>query len=134
LADVLQINHLLGRGVNNLSGGEKQRVAIGRAVLSNPRLLLMDEPLSGLDDTLRFQIISYLKSACELFAIPSIFISHSILEMRLITHQVLRDLEFTELPFILFSYRKGGGTAYENIDFGSEWDFSRSGRLGFAFG
>ena len=48
--------------------------------------------------------------------------------------EVLRDLEFTELPFILFSYRKGGGTAYENIDFGSEWDFSRSGRLGFAFG
>jgi molybdate transport system ATP-binding protein len=47
LVDVLEIGHLLDRGVNNLSGGEKQRVSIGRTVLSNPRLLLMDEPLSA---------------------------------------------------------------------------------------
>jgi molybdate transport system ATP-binding protein len=89
LVEVLQIGHLLKRGVNNLSGGEKQRVAIGRAVLSNPRLLLMDEPLSALDDTLRFQIIGYLRSVCETFSIPFIFISHSLLEMRLMADQVL---------------------------------------------
>ncbi|GAC1447510.1 MAG: molybdenum ABC transporter ATP-binding protein [Desulfuromonadaceae bacterium] len=89
LVEVLQIGHLLKRGVNNLSGGEKQRVAIGRAVLSNPRLLLMDEPLSALDDTLRFQIIGYLKSVCETFSIPYLFISHSLLEMRLMADQVL---------------------------------------------
>jgi len=89
LVEVLQLGHLLERGVNNLSGGEKQRVAIGRAVLSNPRLLLMDEPLSALDDNLRFQIIAYLKSACETFRIPYLFISHSLLEMRLMADQVL---------------------------------------------
>lgn len=76
---------LLDRGVNNLSGGERQRVAIGRAVLSSPRLLLMDEPLSALDDDSKFQIISYLKATCARFNIPFIFISHSLVEMRLMT-------------------------------------------------
>lgn len=89
LVGVLQIGHLLERGVNNLSGGEKQRVALGRAILSNPRLLLMDEPLSALDDTLRFQIIPYLRGACENFGIPYLFISHSLLEMRLMADRVI---------------------------------------------
>lgn len=89
LVEILQIGHLLDRGIKYLSGGEKQRVAIGRAVLSNPRLLLMDEPLSALDDSLKFQIIPFLKNACDIFKIPYFFISHSLLEMRVMTNQVL---------------------------------------------
>ncbi len=89
LVEVLQIGHLLDRGVKNLSGGEKQRVAIGRAVLSNPRLLLMDEPLSALDDTLKFQIIPFLTHTCEAFHIPYLFISHSLTEMRIMADRVL---------------------------------------------
>ncbi len=89
LLDVLQIGPLLERGVNRLSGGEKQRIALGRAVLANPRLLLMDEPLSALDDTLRYQIIPYLRSVSEQFGIPYLFISHSLLEMQLMTDQVV---------------------------------------------
>jgi molybdate transport system ATP-binding protein len=89
LVSVLKLEGLLKRGVNNLSGGEKQRVALGRAILANPRLLLMDEPLSALDDHLKFQIIHYLKSASEEFGIPYLFISHSLLEIRLMTQQVL---------------------------------------------
>lgn len=89
LIRVLQLEGLLGRGVNKLSGGEKQRVALGRAILANPRLLLMDEPLSALDDSLRLQIIHYLKRASEKFGIPYLFISHSLLEIRLMTDQVL---------------------------------------------
>jgi molybdate transport system ATP-binding protein len=89
LVSVLQLDALLQRGVNNLSGGEKQRVALGRAILANPRLLLMDEPLSALDESLKFQIIQYLRSASEQFKIPYLFISHSLLEVRLMTEQVL---------------------------------------------
>lgn len=85
----LQLGGLLQRGVGNLSGGEKQRVALGRALLANPRLLIMDEPLSALDDNLRFQIIPYLNSVSERFAIPCLYISHSLLEMRLMTDTVL---------------------------------------------
>lgn len=89
LVEVLGLDGLLGRGVTNLSGGEKQRVALGRAILANPRLLLMDEPLSALDDSLRFQIIPYLKSVSECFGIPYLFISHSLIEMRLVADTVL---------------------------------------------
>jgi len=89
LVEVLKLEGLLDRSVTNLSGGEKQRVALGRAILANPRLLLMDEPLSALDDSLRFQIIPYLKSVSEHFGIPYLFISHSVVEMRLMTDNVL---------------------------------------------
>lgn len=89
LTEVFRLKDILNRDVNNLSGGEKQRVALGRAVLANPRLLLMDEPMSALDDSLRFQIIPYLKSVSELFRIPYLFITHSLVEMRLMADQVL---------------------------------------------
>ena len=89
LIELLKLQPLLPRGVENLSGGEKQRVALGRAILANPRLLLMDEPLSALDDALRFQIIPYLRSVSEEFRIPYLFISHSMTEMQLMTDHIL---------------------------------------------
>ncbi len=86
---VLGLEHLLERGVNSLSGGERQRVALGRTVLACPRLILMDEPLTGLDQELKFQIIPYLRTVLDQFEIPLLFISHSMEEIRLMTDEVL---------------------------------------------
>lgn len=89
LFEILGISPLLQRRVDNLSGGERQRVALARTVLSCPRLILMDEPLSGLDEGHKFQIIPYLKRVLSEFKIPLLFISHSVLEMRMMTDEVL---------------------------------------------
>lgn len=89
LAAVLDIEHLLERGVSTLSGGERQRVALGRAMLACPRLILLDEPLTGLDEGLKYQILPYLKAVFAEFGIPLVFISHSLNEMRLMTDEVL---------------------------------------------
>ncbi|MCP3175857.1 molybdenum ABC transporter ATP-binding protein [Desulfuromonas sp. KJ2020] len=89
LGEVLGLGPLLERDVTTLSGGERRRVALGRAVLSCPRLILMDEPLTGLDAGSKYQIIPYLKAVFDEFGIPLIFISHSLNEMRLMTDDVL---------------------------------------------
>ena len=89
LVAVLKLDELLGRDVAHLSGGEKQRVALGRGLLAHPRLLLMDEPLSALDDPLRFQIIPFLRCVSAQFGVPYLFISHSLVEMRLMTDSAL---------------------------------------------
>ncbi|AMV70481.1 molybdate ABC transporter ATP-binding protein [Desulfuromonas sp. DDH964] len=89
LIEVLGLAPLLDRDTGTLSGGERQRVALARTVLSCPRLILLDEPLTGLDAGLKYQIIPYLRKVFSEFAIPLLFISHSLNEMRLMTEQVL---------------------------------------------
>lgn len=89
LIRVLQIENLLPRNVSKLSGGERQRVALGRTILACPHLILLDEPLSGLDGVLKYQIIPYLHRIFDEFSIPMLFISHSLDEMRLMAEEVL---------------------------------------------
>jgi molybdate transport system ATP-binding protein len=79
--DLLGIGHLLARRPANLSGGEKQRVAIGRALLARPRLLVMDEPLASLDERRRDEILPYIERLRDEMQVPIVYVSHSIPEV-----------------------------------------------------
>jgi molybdate transport system ATP-binding protein len=86
----LGIGHLLDRTPANLSGGEKQRVAIGRALLSNPRILLMDEPLAALDMELKLEILPLIERIRDDLEVPIVYVSHAIEEVaRLATRVVI---------------------------------------------
>ena len=95
VADVvamLGIGPLLKRYPRHLSGGEKQRVAIGRALLASPRILLMDEPLAALDEARKAEVLPFLAQLVKLYPIPILYVSHSMDEvLRLADHLVLMD-------------------------------------------
>src|SRR5579864_279552 len=78
---LLGIEHLLTRRPANLSGGEKQRVAIGRALLARPRLLVMDEPLASLDEGRRAEIFPYIERLRDEMRVPIVYVSQSIAEV-----------------------------------------------------
>lgn len=79
---LLGIGHLLARAPHALSGGERQRVAVGRALLSQPRLLLMDEPLSALDRTTKEEILPYFEALHDHLSIPILYVSHDYGEIQ----------------------------------------------------
>lgn len=90
VCELLGISHLLERSPQHLSGGEKQRVAIARALLTSPKILLMDEPLSALDNALKADILPYLEALHREFSIPIVYVTHSVEELiRLADHIVL---------------------------------------------
>jgi molybdate transport system ATP-binding protein len=86
---LLGIGALLSRKPHTLSGGEKQRVAIGRALLSNPRLLLMDEPLASLDQNRRNEILKLIEQVRDRFGTRIVYVSHSIAEISRLADEVL---------------------------------------------
>ena len=89
---LLGLGSLLDRRPHELSGGERQRVALGRAVLSQPRLLLLDEPLAALDAARREELLPYFERLRDEFAIPIVYVSHQFEEvMRLATQVVVMD-------------------------------------------
>ena len=88
VVDLLGIGHLLERRPANLSGGEAQRVAIGRALLSQPAILLFDEPLSSLDQPRREELIPYLQRVRDEVRLPMVYVSHTADDVRRIADVV----------------------------------------------
>jgi len=90
LCELFDLGRLIKRAPYSLSGGEKQRVAIARALLSSPKILLMDEPLSALDEARKQEIIPYLEQLHKHLEIPVIYVSHDTEEVaRLADYKVI---------------------------------------------
>jgi molybdate transport system ATP-binding protein len=87
--DLLDIGNLMDRRPGRLSGGERHRVALGRALLSQPRLLLLDEPLGSLDEQRKEEILPYLVRLRDEAGIPMVYVSHDAPEMRQLATQVV---------------------------------------------
>jgi molybdate transport system ATP-binding protein len=88
IVELLGIGPLLARGTAGLSGGEMQRVALGRALLSQPRIVLLDEPLSMLDMNRRDELLPYLQRVRDETGLPMIYVSHYPEEVRRIAGEV----------------------------------------------
>jgi molybdate transport system ATP-binding protein len=92
VVEVLGIERLLQRRPRDLSGGEAQRAALGRALLAQPELLLMDEPLAALDTARKNEILAFIETAQRTFAIPTFYVTHSMAEtVRLADRLVVFD-------------------------------------------
>lgn len=86
---LMQISHLLDRKPERLSGGEKQRVAMVRALAAQPNILLMDEPLAALDNALKAEITPYIASISALATIPIVYVTHALNEAKMLADYVV---------------------------------------------
>jgi ABC-type sugar transport system ATPase subunit len=89
LAGLLSIKHLLDRKPAHLSGGEKQRVALGRALSFYPQIICMDEPLSALDDKTKMDIVDLILKLKEKMKITVLHISHNLKEVEILADKIL---------------------------------------------
>jgi len=89
IVSAMDLGRLLDRKPQSLSGGEQQRVAIGRALLTDPELLLMDEPLSALDAKRKAEIVPYIERAAHELAVPILYVTHTVEEVSRLASQMI---------------------------------------------
>lgn len=89
VVELLGIGHLLERRPARLSGGEKQRVAIGRALLTSPRLLLLDEPLASVDQGRKAEVLPFIAAVTKEYGLPVLYVSHAPEEIVELAHRVV---------------------------------------------
>lgn len=89
LIHLLKIEPLIHRGIKQLSGGEKQRVALARALMANPKILLLDEPLSALDSETRLELQNELKNMQSIWGIPFVMVTHDREEAEKLSEQII---------------------------------------------
>lgn len=130
VVELLGIGHLLPRRPNTLSGGEGQRVAIGRALLCHASLLLMDEPLSSLDNERKEDLAEYVASIPGRFGVPILYVTHSLGELSRLADTVLeidggRAAAPCARDAFLERYRpeRAGQTALVPLDFGRQVEY-----------
>lgn len=89
VVELLELGPLLGRRPPNLSGGERQRVAIGRALIAEPRILLLDEPLTGLHHEARVQVLEHLRRLKQALRVSTVLVSHQVDEVCALADEVV---------------------------------------------
>ena len=88
IINIFNLENILYRKIKNLSGGEKKRISLGRSLIGNPSILLLDEPLSGVDEERKFIILNFIKNLSLKKSIPILYVTHNMNEAKYLSEKI----------------------------------------------